>query len=155
MLHKLKGCSGYLFQLLQLAQIHYQLFPASHMFFLGRIYCMEGNSAVLVHFTSALYNTSSAVHRSTHRHSRLVSMTASLRPVRMSHGREGGIVPPEMYASGSCKSSPAFHLFTPSVSCQTNYQISRESSRPTRNVFSGHGFYRRHSQMKTVKTSFF
>lgn len=114
---------------------------------------MEGNSAVLVYFTSVLYNRIAAVHPNTHRNSRLVSLTAILLPVRMSHSWAGGIVPPQRCTHQEAVNPP------PSICLRLLFPTKQTTRFPMRapgphTASSVDMLYRRHSQMKTVKTQF-
>lgn len=116
---------------------------------------MESNSAVLVRFTSVLYNRKAAIHPCTRRSSRLVTPTSSLRPVRMSHDWTGGIVPPRrcMHQEAVNPPLPAVCLRLLFPAKQTT-RFPMRASRPPHSVLSGHAL-RAPSQMKTFKTSFF
>lgn len=126
----------------------------SSVFCLSLIYCMEGNSVVLVHFTPVLYNRKAAVHSNTHRSSRLVCLTASLRPVRMSHCWAGGIVPPRR-----CMHQETVNPPPPSICLRLLFPAKQTTRFPMRapgphTASSVEMLYGHHSQMKTVKTPF-
>lgn len=82
-------------------------------------------------------------------------MTASLQPVGMSHGRAGGIVPPQR-----CMHREAVNPPLPSICLRLLFPAKQTTRFPTRaqdpRTMSSVGMlYRRHSQMKPVKTPFF
>lgn len=101
-----------------------------------------GNSAVSVHFTSVLYNRGAAVHPNTHRSSRLVSLTASLRPVRMSHGWVGGVVPPQrcMHQEAVNPPLPSICLVLLFPAKQTT-RFPMRAPRPPHSVLCGHALW--------------
>lgn len=124
------------------------------MLCLSLIYYTKGNSAVLVHFTSVLCDRKAAVHPKTHRSSRLVSLTASLQPVRMSHCRAGGIVPPRR-----CMHQEAVNPPPPSICLCLLFPAKQTTRFPMRvpgphTASSVDMLYGRHNQMKTVKMLF-
>lgn len=136
MLNCLNGSHGSLFGPVYQTQVLFQV--ATH--FAALIYCMEGTSAVFVH--SPLYCTAAARHT----HERQVSFSdchfAACRNEPWLRRCDCPTI--ETYASESCKSTAAFHLFTPPVSRWTIWF-------PTRPQGPWHGL--RSSQAdKTVKT---
>lgn len=142
MLNQLKHSLGSWLEPLQQTQVHFQLFSASHTPCLSVIYCIEGNSSVSVHFTLVLYNRQAVVHSNTHKNSRLVSLTASLQPVRMSHSWVGGIVPPLR-----CMHQEAVNPPLPSICLRLLFpakQTTRfpmRAPRPPHSVLSGHALW--------------